>query len=188
MSFYLIAGTIRAQSLGQTNPVAPQIGQPAYAWVTVNVPPNAGLMAFDFTVTGDPVNDQNVFTLPAKFAADGQPMSTDMSDVSAYAGQSVELFFGLTGGTSTNCTVAIDGVRFLTIPQPKVGVAVSGSNVAVKWPAAATGRVLETTDSLAPAHWQSVPTNIPVMLDRGVATVQLPKVGTQKFYRLRRSP
>ena len=196
MSFYLIAGTIRAQSLGQTNPVAPQIGQPAYAWVTVNVPPDAGLMAFDFTVTGDPVNDsvacavndQNVFTLPAKFAADGQPMSTDMSDVSAYAGQSVELFFGLTGGTSTNCTVAIDGVRFLTIPQPKVGVAVSGSNVAVKWPAAATGRVLETTDSLAPAHWQSVPTNIPVMLDRSVATLQLPKVGTQKFYRLRRSP
>ena len=104
------------------------------------------------STTGDPVDDsiacavngQNIFTLPAKFAPDGLPVSTDMMDISAYAGQSVEWFFGLVGGTSTNCQVAIDGIRFITIPQPKVGVVASGANVAVKWPAAAVGWVLET--------------------------------------------
>lgn len=47
--------------------------------MTVHVPANVGLMAFDFTVTGDPVEDcvacaangQSVFTLQAKFAPDG---------------------------------------------------------------------------------------------------------------------
>lgn len=44
--------------------------------MSVEVPPNTGMMAFDFTVTGDPqvvkiacaINDENVFTLPAKYA------------------------------------------------------------------------------------------------------------------------
>jgi hypothetical protein len=153
-------------------------------------------MAFDFAVTGDPqddriacaINDQNVFTLPAKFAPDGQPVSTDMIDVSAYAGQSVELFFGLTGGTSTNCEVAIDGVRFITIPPPRVALGVVGTNVAIKWPAAATGWVLETSVSLLPGSWQAVPTDTGVTADKGVATLGLPKTGPKGFYRLRRTP
>ena len=163
--------------------------------MTVNVPANAGLMAFDFTVTGDPqedsvacaVNGQNVFTMLAKFAPDGSPVSTDMIDVSAYAGQTVELFFGLVGGTSTNCAVAVDGVRFITIPEPKVGIGASGANVAVKWPAAATGWTLEASDTLAPGSW------LPVMmtgvtLESGVATLEQPVSGSKKFYRLRRNP
>ena len=100
------------------------------------------------------MNGTNVFTLPAKFAPDGSPVSTDMIDISAYAGQSVELFFGLVGGTSTNCAVAVNGVRFITIPQPKVGVGLSGTNVAVKWPAAAVGCILEKSDTFAPAGWE----------------------------------
>ena len=174
---------------------APAVGQPAYAWLTVNVPANAGMIAFDFTVTGDPVDDsiasavngQNIFTLPAKFAPDGSPVSTDMLDISAYAGQSVELFFGLVGGTSTNCQVAIDGIRFIIIPQPKVGIAVSGANVAVKWPAAAVGWILETSDTLAPNSWQPVPMT-GVTVGQGVATIVQPVSGSQRFYRLRRSP
>ena len=58
-------------------------GRPAYAWVTVQVPADAALMAFDFTVTGDPqedhiacaINDENVFALPARFALDRPPRS-----------------------------------------------------------------------------------------------------------------
>ena len=72
---------------------APTAAQPPYAWVTINVPANAGLMAFDFTVAGNPVNDriacaingQSVFALAAKFAPEGEPMSTDMMDVSTFA-------------------------------------------------------------------------------------------------------
>ena len=171
-------------------------GQPAYAWVTVAVPADAGLMAFDFTVTGDPqedkiacaINDQNVFTLPAKFAPDGQPVSTDMIDVSAYAGQSIELFFGLAGGTSTNCEVAIDGLRFITVPPPKIALAPAGANVAIKWPAAASGWVLESTDALAPANWQTVSTASGVTVESGVATLEELMSGPRKFYRLRRAP
>lgn len=66
-------------------------GLPAYAWMTVHVPPDAGYLAFDFTVTGQPaedrivcaINDQNAFNLPAKFAPDNVPSSTDLIDVSA---------------------------------------------------------------------------------------------------------
>ena len=170
-------------------------GQPANAWMTVSVPANAGLMAFDFTVTGEPqedcvacaVNGQNVFALPAKFAPDGSPVSTDMMDVSAYAGQSVEFFFGLVGGTSTNCAVTVDGIRFITIPQPKVGIVVNGANTAVKWPAAAVGWILETSDTLAADSWQVVPL-AGVMVEQGVATLVQPVVVSRKFYRLRRGP
>jgi hypothetical protein len=168
-------------------------GQPACAWMTVQVPPDAGLMAFDFTVTGDPVEDsiacavngQNVFALQAKFAPDGSPVSTDMIDVSAFAGQTVELFFGLVGGTSTNCTAAIDGIRFITIPQPAVKVDVVGQDARVSWPAAAMGWVLESSDTLAPESWQAVPPDGVVVVD-GIASIIEPRSDQKRFYRLRR--
>ena len=169
--------------------------QPAYAWLTVTVPENAGFLAFDFTVTGDPrddrvvcaINEQNVFSLAAKFAPAGVPSSTDLIDVSDYAGQTVELFFGLAGGTSADCEAAIDGIRFVTMPTPKVGIVASGPNMAVKWPAAASGWVLESTESLTAPDWQPVPMT-GVAVDQGVATVEQAVSGPAKFYRLRRNP
>ena len=153
------------------------------------------MMAFDFAVTGDPVedkiacaiNDQNVFNLPAKFAPDGVPSSTDLIDVSRFAGQNIELFFGLAGGTSTNCEAAIDGIRFITMPNPKVGVVLSGPNIAVKWPAAAAGWTLESSETLEPGSWQPVPTTA-AQVDQGVATIEQPTNTPKRFYRLRRNP
>ena len=75
----------------------------------------------------------------------------------------------------------------MKMPTPKVGLAASGANVAVKWPAAASGWVLETTDSLTTPNWQPVPTT-GVVVDQGVATVERPVAGPKQFYRLRRSP
>jgi hypothetical protein len=175
---------------------APDPAQPPYAWVTVTVPPNAGLMAFDFTVTGDPVDDRiacavngrSVFTLAAKFAPEGEPMSTDLIDVSAYAGQAIEVFFGLAGGTSTNCQVEIDGLRFVTVPTPKVAVGVAAGTASVKWPAAASGWTLESSETLALGSWQTVPTGTGLTLDSGVATLQEAVSLPKKFYRLRRNP
>ncbi len=190
-----------AAALGKSDgtvavPAAAPAAQPPYAWVTVPVPANAGLMAFDFTVTGDPVDDriacavngQNIFTLPAKFAPEGEPMSTDMMDISAYAGQTIEVFFGLAGGTSTNCEVAIDGLRFITVPTPNVGVAVNGANVAVKWSAAASGWVLESSETLLPGSWQAVPLGSGPAAQSGVLSIQEAVTGPKKFYRLRRTP
>ncbi len=171
-------------------------GVPAYAWFTVQVPTEAAMMAFDFTVTGDPsedriacaINEQNLFTLPAKFAPDGSPVSTDMMDVSAYAGQTVELFFGLAGGTSTDCEVAIDGIRFITIPKPKMAMTRVGVNVQVKWPAAASGWVMESSTTLAPGSWQAEPLTTGVTAESGVLTLEQTPTSAKKFYRLRRTP
>ncbi len=166
------------------------------AWMSVKVPANAAMMVFDFTVTGDPaedsvacaVNGTNVFSLPAKYVPADSPVSTDMLDVSAYAGQTVELFFGLVGGTSTNCTLAIDGIRFITVPDPTVGIADMGATFGVKWPAAATGWILECSETLAPDSWQIVPTDTGLSFADGVATLAVTKTGVRKFYRLRRLP
>jgi hypothetical protein len=181
----------RAQRDGRADPT----NTPAHAWMTVEVPPDAGLIAFDFTVTGDPVDDcvvcavggRNVFSLPARFAPDGSPVSTDMMDISAHAGQSVELFFGLVGGTSTNCTVAVDGIRFVTIPEPKLGLVVNGPNLSLKWPTAAVGWLPITSDTLAPDSWQPVSMTA-VTVEQGVATITQPDSGQRRFYRLRRNP
>lgn len=183
-----------SRTLRHSNLNISSAGLPAYAWVSVQVPPDAGMMAFDFTVTGEPVddkivcaiNDHNVFSLAAKFAPEGEPVSTDMIDVSAYAGQTVELFFGLAGGTSTNCELAIDGVRFITIPQPKLVASMVGDQVRISWPAAATGWVLESSDSLETGSWQEIPMTNSVVVDQGVASMDQPMTGSKKFYRLRR--
>lgn len=194
------AGVLRVKLKKQPVPaqggLAASGGLPAYAWFTVQVPEDAGMLAFDFTVTGDPsedriacaINEQNLFSLPAKFAPDGSPVSTDMMDVSAYAGQTVELFFGLSGGTSTDCEVAIDGIRFITIPKPKVALGLAAANVQVKWPAAASGWVLESTTTLSPADWQAEPLDAGVSAESGVLTLEQPINSSRKFYRLRRTP
>lgn len=170
------------------------VGQPAHAWLTVDVPDDAGMMAFDFTVTGEPgedkiacaINDKNIFTLPAKFAPDGEPVSTDLIDVSKYAGQTVELFFGLTGGTSTNCTLAIDGIRFVIILVPPLAASVIGNQVRLQWPAAATGWIPQHNPGLAAENWQDVPVSEALAVEEGVVTLERPRLPTREFFRLRR--
>lgn len=167
---------------------------PPQAWFTVNVPPDAGFLAFDFTVTGDPaedriacaIEDQNLFTLSAKFAPDGTPVSTDLLDVSQYAGQEVELYFGLVGGTSSGCEVSIDGVRFITIPTPKLAATVEGNQVILKWPAAATGWRLQRNESLAPATWEDVVLPPEAQVADGVVTATRSRTADREFFRLKR--
>ena len=155
---------------------------------------SAGSLWYEYLATSDALDAAsdtlNSIEPDSQFAGpvaapDGSPVSTDMIDISAHAGQTVELFFGLVGGTSTKCAVAVDGVRFIIIPQPKVGLALNGPNIAVKWPAAAVGWVLETSDTLAPVSWQAVPMT-GVAVDKGVATIEQPIGESRRFYRLRR--
>ena len=195
LSTQAVPQTPSAQSV-QTAAAPVTVGQPAYAWMTVHVPANAAFLAFDFTVTGQPnadcivcaINNQNVFNLPGQFAPDNVPSSTDQIDISSLAGQDIELFFGLSGGTSTNCQLAIDGIRFTTIPLPTIGLVDMGPNMGIKWPAAATGWILESSDSLASNSWQTVATPNGVAVASGVITLQQPKASNRLFYRLRRSP
>jgi len=173
-----------------------EAGGEASAWITVNVPADAGMMAFDFKVTGEPVDDevvcaingQNVFALPAMFTPNGVTVSTDMMDISAYAGQQIEVFFGLASGTSTDCVLEVDGLRFVTVPVPKLALEDLGANVRLDWPVAASGWVLETSETLAPGSWQLVTGLDQAVAQDGVASLMQAKASTMRFYRLRRTP
>lgn len=171
-------------------------GIPAFAWMTVDVPEDAYLMAFDFTVSGDPqqdlivcaVDDQNVFTLPARFAPDGQIVSTDLIDISDCAGKTVEFFFGLTGGTSVNCELAIEGVRFIRLPTPKLAIKrEGGGSGGVKWPAAATGWSLQYSDTLDSDSWMDVPPDAQISVEAGVSTFPFSTENGQIFFRLKKN-
>lgn len=132
------------------------------------------------------INEQNLFTLPARFAPDGSPVSTDFLDVSRYAGQEVELYFGLVGGTSSGCTLAIEGIRFVTVPIPKLAATVVGDQVRLQWPAAATGWVPQHNPGLEPENWQDVPLPETITPVDGVVTFERIRLPTKEFFRLRR--
>jgi hypothetical protein len=86
---------------------------PAYAWVTAEVPPYAAAVSFDFKLTGDAGADSfeaaiqgtNVFSLSANVIETNLLVSSGLIDVSTWRGQTVEMFFGIVGGTSTNVEV-----------------------------------------------------------------------------------
>lgn len=80
------------------------------------------------------------------------------------------VFFGLVGGTPTNYTTTVIGLRFINIPQPTVKVQVKGSDATVSWPAAAVGWVLKSSDTLDPDSWQPVPMS-GVLAEEGAARI-----------------
>ena len=174
-------------SLGETN-------TPAYAWMEVEVPLHAVFLTFEFTVSGDGrddsvvcgVNGTNVFTLQTKLLAEDVPASSSLIDVSAYAGRNVELFFGLLGGTSTNCSVTVENIRFSVLPPPALSMVLGGGQYLVRWPASASGFVLESSGALSEtnAAWTTV-TNAPVVVDF-LNMVTNDVSGGSRFYRLRR--
>jgi pimeloyl-ACP methyl ester carboxylesterase len=97
---------------------------PAYAWISVVVPSNAVTMSFDFKLLGDGASDSfvaalngtNILSLAANLIETNLLMNSGQIDVSAYAGQTAELFFGIAGGTSTNAQITVQDIVFYT-PQ-----------------------------------------------------------------------
>ncbi|HWQ91310.1 MAG TPA: hypothetical protein VN673_06545, partial [Clostridia bacterium] len=65
-----------------------------------------------------------------------------------------------------------------------LGIRTDPGGVALYWPAAETGFILESTPSLPAGTWTTVPTS--VVGDERVAIE--PLSGAPKFYRLRSSP
>lgn len=164
----------------------------ASVWMTVPVPANAAMVMFDFMVSGDGNEDYvafgldgtNVFSLATRFVEPDVRTSSTLIDVSPYAGREVEFFFGVLGGSSTNCTVTVEGIRFLTLDQPALTATVNGTNAAVSWPLSATGFALESKVALNPqSSWETV-TNTPAIV--GSSFVVTNGVGGSRFFRLRR--
>jgi hypothetical protein len=143
---------------------------PPMAWLPIQFPSDAVAMAFDFTVSGDPVDDALVcgvvtnylFTLQAKYISTNQFSISRLIDVSAWAGTTNELFFGFMGGTSTNATLTIENIRFYSLAQPSLQISTSGNITLLSWPSTAGGYVVESTPTLAAPIWEAV-TNAPAI-------------------------
>jgi len=153
-------------------------GAQPMAWLPIEFPAGATLMAFDFTVEGDPVEDMLVcaigtnvlFSLQAMYIPTNAFSSSSLIDVSAWSGTTNELFFGFLGGTSSGAKLVIENIRFYSLEPPRLDIASVGGTTVLSWPATAAGYVLETTASLTSPAWEIV-TNAPVVAgDRYVLT------------------
>ena len=69
-------------------------------------------------------------------------------------------------------------------PSPTLGVARSGNNIVISWPAAAADFILESTASLLPASWSRV-TTTPLPVGNQL-TVTVGVSGSATFYRLKK--
>ncbi|HMP81769.1 MAG TPA: hypothetical protein PKA41_03570, partial [Verrucomicrobiota bacterium] len=145
-------------------------GSTPMAWLPIQFPSSATAMAFDFTVEGDPMDDMlvcgigtnNLFSLEAKYIPTNTMSASRLIDVTEWAGTTNELFFGFMGGTSTNATLTIENIRFYSLAQPSLEIAVSGNGTLLSWPLTAGGYVVETTPTLTMPVWEIV-TNAPVI-------------------------
>ena len=161
------------------------------AWVPVSIPPGLPVMAFDFTVQGDPSDDvivcgigtNNLFSLQAKFVPTNGVSASRLIDVSGWAGTTNDLFFGFMGGTSANCTLQVDNIRFYSLQPPSLNIQISNGTAVLTWPSSAAGYAVETTPSLSAPSWETI-TNAPA-LSAG-SYVLTNSIGDQtRFFRLR---
>lgn len=165
---------------------------PALASVPVTVPANAVTLTFDYALTGDGGNDSFVFgingsnllEIETRHLPQGQPVASGPIDVTAWNGQTVELFFGVVGGTSTNASITVQNLHFNFLTPVELQIAKAGNVVTLSWPVTAAGYQLESTAELgAAASWTAV-TNAPGIAGfEQVFTNVL--TGTNQFFRLR---
>ena len=186
----LINGLVRP--MGGPVPMGGSAGNsPAYVWIPVTVPSNALTMAFNFMLQGDgkqdsfqvALNTNNLMTVETVLIQTNVMMNSGMLDVSQFAGQQAELFFGIVGGTSTNASVTISDISFYVTLPPSLQIQTAGTNVVLTWPLSATGYVLQSANQLAPPIGWTTVTNEPVIVNfQYMVTNQIS--GSSRFYRL----
>jgi hypothetical protein len=166
---------------------------PAYVWIPVTVPSNALTMAFNFMLQGDgkqdsfqvAINSNNLMTVETVLFQTNVTMNSGMIDVSQYAGQQAELFFGIVGGTSTNASVTVSDIAFYVALPPSLQIQLAGTNVVMTWPLSAAGFVLETTDKLTTTNSWTTVTDTPAIVNlQCLVTNQIS--GAARFYRLKK--
>ena len=184
------------QNLSPSGQRALPAGAPTTLWehatLPLVVPTEAKLFAFDFSVTGDAsaatlvfgLNETNLLTLPAKFLAPGTRQSSQLYDVATLAGRTNAFFFGVTGATSTNCTVTVENLRFFILQPPHLTAQPAGVEVVLSWPSAASGYFVESAGSVTATDWAALPQ--PPALFAGRFRVTNAPSGEARFFRLRR--
>jgi len=97
-------------------------GSPAYAWIPLTVPANVTHLSFDFSVQDQGngefmsagINDQQLLALELQYV-EGQGLNhSGLIDISQYAGQDVELFFGLNSAGENHAQFTIENIQFYT--------------------------------------------------------------------------
>jgi pimeloyl-ACP methyl ester carboxylesterase len=186
----LINGLVRP--MGGPVPLGGSGGNsPAYVWIPVTVPSNALTMAFNFMLQGNgnhdsfqvAMNSNNLMTVETVLIQTNVTMSSGMIDVSQYAGQQAELFFGIVGGTSTNASVTVSDIAFYVTLPPSLQIQMAGTNVVLSWPLWAATYSLETTGTLWTTNSWMVVTNAPSIVN-SQCTVTNQISGKSSYYRL----
>lgn len=182
-----IEGGPDVHAAGDSDPESPRV------WIPLAVPTNAVLFAFDFEFNGEAAEDlfsmsiagTNMFALEAKFMPTNTTLNSGPIDVSAWAGQTVEFFFGLLGDTSTNANVTVSGMRFYYLEAPRLMAEVVGNELLISWPATTEGYTLESASGLEATHQWSELAMPPALVGlRNVVTNSIS--GDARFYRLRK--
>ena len=188
----LINGGGLVRPMGGPVPMGGSAGNsPAYVWMPVTVPSNALTMAFNFELQGNgnqdsfqvAMNSNNLMTVETVLIPTNITMNSGMIDVSQYAGQQAELFFGIVGGTSTNAALTVSDIAFYVTLPPSLQIQLAGTNVVLTWPLSAAGYVLQSANQLAPpVSWTTV-TNVPVIVNFQYTVTNQISSGS-RFYRL----
>jgi hypothetical protein len=173
----------------------PGTNAPACAWIPVMVPSNAVLMSFDFVLQGDgqqdsfaaALNGTNILSLATSLIQANVAMNSGPIGVSQYAGQRVELFLGIVGGTSTNASLTVSNFQFYSVAAPSLQAHASGTNLVITWPVWATDYSLEVSSTVTGTGGWTPITNAPAIVDFQNTITNAISAGS-RFYRLRRVP
>jgi pimeloyl-ACP methyl ester carboxylesterase len=180
-----------AQPQGGPVPNGTGNNSPAYVWLTLSVPSNSVAMSFDFMLQGNgnqdsfqaALNNQNIFTLETVLIQTNVGMNSGLIDVSQYAGQQVQLFLGIVGGTSTNATATVGNILFYSAAPPTLQIQLAGTNVVLSWPLWAATYSLEKTGTLGTTNSWMVATNVPSIVN-SQCTVTNQISSKSSYYRL----
>jgi len=168
---------------------------PPYAWVPITIPLNAVWISFDFMLQGNgnqdsfaaALNGTNIFSLEASLIETNITMNSGLIDVTPWAGQATELFLGIVGGTATDATLTVSGVRFNSVAPPSLQAQAAGGNLIITWPISGDGYALETSTSLTGTNSWAPVTNVPVIVDFQNTVTNAISAGSG-FYRLKKAP
>ena len=121
-----VVAKVRDDAIEWTLRLILQEESPAYAWVPITVPNDAAMMSFEFLFNGVGdddfltvgIGDELLFAIEGQYITPDELMNSGLLDISAYAGQDVELFFGLNSDGVAGGTMTIEGIEFYAVPEP----------------------------------------------------------------------
>ena len=133
------------------------------------------------------VETTDVLSIEARDLPNGEWVPSPPIPVSAYAGQTVQLFYGFNSSGVIGGQLEVRNLSFVRQPA-KLGLLPTAANqLFLCWPTPAKPYQLQETANLAdPAAWHDVTTT--PNFDGYEYSLTLPISGSQKFYRLRRLP